>query len=266
LKLGLDDRVALVSGASQGIGRAIAEALVAEGARVGMIARRAGPLATAAAEIDPDARSTLTVTADMSSAAGVQRAVAEVTSHFGRAPEIAVANNHGAEAWLAADEISDEEMLDACNDFILNLVRLLRAVAPAMKERGFGRILNVGSDCVKLPHSHVPMPLANTTRPAAVAFLKTASRDLGRHRITVNTLDIGAIATERRRRFYADTAAEHGLDVDVLLAEQVSRIPVGRFGRPEEVGALAAALCSDHAGFITAESIAIDGGRITTPF
>jgi 3-oxoacyl-[acyl-carrier protein] reductase len=264
MDLGLQGKVALVSGGSEGVGRAIAGALAAEGVLVGVAARRPEPLALAVKEIEAAGGSATAIEADMASLAGIEAAVAATTDHFGRAPDIAVANVHGAEAWLHADEVSDEQVLEACNDFLLNIVRLVRLVTPAMKERQFGRILNVGSDCVKELHREVLMPLANTIRPAASGYLKTASTDLGRYGITLNTLGIGAVGTPRRRTFFERTAAERGLDVDATLAAQVAHIPVGRFGYPEEVGALGAFLCSVHAGFITGETLMVDGGRTRT--
>jgi 3-oxoacyl-[acyl-carrier protein] reductase len=262
--LGLAGRVAIVSGASQGIGAAIARSLALEGALVGMVARNVDRLDAASAAVTKAGGDVMAHPADMTDREAIDGAVDAVTQWFGRAPDIAVANVIGGEALLRSGEMTAALVVDALESLVLSVVHLVAAVAPAMERRGFGRVLNVSSDIVKEVHRELPMPLANMMRPAAAGFFKSASADYGRDGITFNTLAIGGVASERRSEWHGQAAAALGIDVEQLSNAQAEHIPVGRFGRTEEVGALAAFLCSEHAGFITGETIAVNGGRTRT--
>jgi 3-oxoacyl-[acyl-carrier protein] reductase len=251
MDLGLDGRVALVMGASRGIGRGIAAALAREGARVAIASRSAERLEEAAAEIGERA------TAFVADAADTERLAAlpgEVAAALGPV-EILVANT-GGPPWGGALDHELEEWERAYRSLVLAPRVLAGAVVPGMRERGWGRIVNVGSSSTREP---IPgLNLSNSHRMAAVGFLKTLSREVAGDGITVNTVATGRFATER-------LASNTG---SLEQAEEAAgtEIPAGRLGRPEEYGDLVAFLCSERAAYITGTVIPIDGGLLHSAF
>jgi 3-oxoacyl-[acyl-carrier protein] reductase len=245
MDLGIEGRVALVGGASQGIGRAIAEVLVAEGAQVVITARDETRTAGIAAEIgatagygwdsgDLDGAATLT--------ARVRQEVGEI--------DILVTNTGGPPTGPDPLAFSDEQWEQAHRTLVMAPIALARAVVPGMRERRWGRIVGVASTSVREPIS--VLMLSNAERSATLAAYKTLALSLAGDGITVNTLLTGNIATER-------AVSMHG---SMQAAEEAAakRVPVGRIGRPEEMGWAAAFLCSERAAFITGSALAVDGG------
>ncbi len=251
MNLGLENRVALVMGASRGIGRAIAAALADEGARVAIASRSEEKLAGAAAEIGGAATPFAADAADLDRLAELP---GEVEAQLG-AIEILVLNTGGPPFGGALDhELSDWE--SAYRSLVLAPRVLAGAVVPGMRERGWGRIVNVGSSSTREP---IPgLNLSNAHRMAAVGFLETLSREVAADGITVNTVATGRFATER----LADAAGS--LDAAEQAATQ--EVPAGRLGKPEEYGDLVAFLCSDRAAYITGAVIPIDGGLLRSAF
>ncbi len=251
MKLGLENRVALVMGASRGIGRAIAAALAREGAKVAIASRSPEKLEQAAAEIGEGA------TPFAADAADLDRLTAlpgEVEGKLGPI-EILVTNTGGPPFGGALDHELDD--WDAAYRSLVLAPRVLAsAVVPGMRERGWGRIVNVGSSSTREP---IPgLNLSNAHRMAAVGFLKTLSREVAADGITVNTVATGRFATER----LAD--ASGSLDGAEQAAQQ--EVPAARLGRPEEYGDLVAFLCSERAAYITGTVIPIDGGLLRSAF
>lgn len=247
MDLGLDGRVALVMGASRGIGRGIAAALAREGARVAIASRSREKIEEAASAIDGE------VTAFVADAADIDRLAAlpdEVAAALGPV-EILVANTGGPPFGGALDhEIAEWEQ--AYRSLVLAPVTLAKAVVPKMREGGWGRIVNVGSTSTREP---IPgLNLSNSHRLAAIGFLKTLSLEVAGDGITVNTVLTGRFATER----LADG------DGSLEPAEEAARsqVPAARLGTPEEYGDLVAFLCSERAGYITGTTIPIDGGLL----
>ena len=251
MNLGLENRVALVMGASRGIGRAIAAALAAEGARVAIASRSAEKLAEAAAGIGDRAVPFEADTADLDRLASLP---AEVEEGLGPV-EILVLNSGGPPFGGALDhELEDWET--AYRSLVLAPRALAGAVVPGMRERGWGRIVNVGSSSTREP---IPgLNLSNAHRMAAVGFLKTLSREVAADGITVNTVATGRFATER----LADASGS------LAGAEEGARqeVPAARLGQPEEYGDLVTFLCSDRAAYITGTVIPIDGGLLRSAF
>jgi 3-oxoacyl-[acyl-carrier protein] reductase len=248
--LGLAGRVALVMGASRGIGRGIAAALAREGAAVAIASRSLERLEEAAAEIG---RATPFV-ADAADTDRLAALPAEVAGRLGPV-EILVANTGGPPFGGALDHELDE-WERAYRSLVLAPRVLAGAVVPGMRERGWGRIVNVGSTSTREP---IPgLNLSNSHRMAAVGFLKTLSSEVAADGITVNTVATGRFATERL------------LDGTGSLeqAEEGARreVPAGRLGQPEEYGDLVAFLCSERAAYITGTVIPIDGGRLHSAF
>jgi 3-oxoacyl-[acyl-carrier protein] reductase len=247
MDLGLEGRVALVMGASRGIGRSIAAALAREGAKVAIASRSAKAIEVAAAEIGGRA------TAFVADAADTERMASlpgEVAAALGPV-EILVANTGGPPMGGALDH-DLEEWERAYRSLVLAPRVLAGAVIPGMRERGWGRIVNVGSSSTREP---IPgLNLSNAHRMAAVGFLKTLSREVAADGITVNTVATGRFATDR----LADNAGS------LEAAEEAARteVPAGRLGRPEEYGDLVAFLCSERAAYLTGTVIPLDGGLL----
>jgi 3-oxoacyl-[acyl-carrier protein] reductase len=247
MDLGLEGRVALVMGASRGIGRGIAEALVREGARVAIASRSEERIHEAAAEIGDAATPFV---ADASDPERLARLPIEVTEAVGPA-EILVLNTGGPPAGGALDH-GFEEWEEAYLSLVLAPRILAGGVIPAMKARGWGRILNVGSTTTIEPNP--ALNLSNAHRLAAVGFLKTLAREVAGDGITVNTIATGRFATDRM--------AELGGSMERVEAAAREEVPAGRLGTPAEFGDLAAFLCSDRAAYVTGTVIPIDGGLL----
>jgi 3-oxoacyl-[acyl-carrier protein] reductase len=245
MDLGIEGRVALVLGASRGLGRAVAEALGREGARVALAARSEETLAEVAEGI---AAETAVLAADTREEEAVAALPGRVEERLGSI-EILVLNTGGPPAG-AALEADTGEWLEAYRSLVLAPLVLTRACVPAMRERGWGRIVNVASTSIREP---IPgLTLSNANRAAAVGLLGTLAREVAVDGITVNTVATGRFATERLAQLHGSLeTAEEGARADV---------PAARLGRPEEYGDLVAFLCSDRAAYITGAVVPIDGG------
>jgi len=249
--LGLEGRVALVMGASRGIGRAIATALAREGARVAIASRSQERLDEAAAEIGEAATPFVADASDLDRLEGLP---SEVEGALGPV-EILVTNTGGPPLGGALDHERDDWGA-AYRSLVLAPRVLAGAVIPGMRERGWGRIVNVGSSSTREP---IPgLNLSNSHRMAAVGFLKTLAREVAAAGITVNTVATGRFATER-------LATNAG---SIEAAEEAARreVPAARLGRPEEYGDLVAFLCSERAAYLTGTVIPIDGGLLRSAF
>jgi 3-oxoacyl-[acyl-carrier protein] reductase len=247
VKLGIEGRTALVMGASRGIGRGIAAALAREGARVAISSRSRERLDEAAAEIGQGVG---VFPADAEELEQISALPGEVAKALGPV-EILVTNTGGPPAGGALDN-SIEEWEAAYRSLVLAPATLARAVLPGMREREWGRIVNVGSTSVREP---IPgLSLSNVHRMAAVGLFKTLAREVAAEGITVNTVATGRIATERQSRLHG--SAEE--------AERAAReqVPAARLGTPEEYGDLVAFLCSERAAYLTGAVIPLDGGML----
>ncbi|HEX9968266.1 MAG TPA: SDR family oxidoreductase [Solirubrobacterales bacterium] len=254
MDLGLQGRVALVMGASRGIGRGIATVLAREGASVAIASRTEEKLQEAAAAIEkPATESGGQVTAFVADTGDLDRLAAlpaDVEAELGPV-EILVANTGGPPYGGALEhELPDWEA--AYRELVLAPRVLAEAVLPGMRERGWGRIVNVGSTTTIEPNP--ALNLSNSHRMAAVGFLKTLSREVAGDGITVNTVATGRFATER--------LADGGGSLKSAEAAAREEVPVGRLGQPAESGDLVAFLCSERAAYITGTVISIDGGLL----
>jgi 3-oxoacyl-[acyl-carrier protein] reductase len=243
MELGLEARVALVTGASRGIGLGIARELVAEGATVAISSRSPERIEAAAAEVG--ARPFVHDSADLDAA---PRLVERVESELGPL-EVLVINTGGPPA-SAPLGLPRADWEAAYRDLVLSPMALIERAVPGMRERGFGRIVNVASSSVREP---IPgLMLSNAHRTAIVAAFKTLARELAGDGITLNTLLPGRIATDRLAELHGSLdAAEEAARADV---------PAGRLGSVEEMAAAAAFLCSDRAAYITGVTLLVDGG------
>jgi len=259
MQLGLGGRVALVAASSRGLGRAIAHELAAEGATLCMCARHAESLEAARAAIASDTGAEVeAVVADVSELSGVRRVVDRALERFGRVdvlvtnaggPPAGTFEAHGWDGWERAVNLT-----------LRGAVELTRAVLPGMRERRWGRIIHVNSIAAKQPVDN--LMLSNSIRAAVTGFAKTLSNEVATAGITVNTLLPGYTRTERVESLAQATAAKEGIAPADVLARFEREIPMRRLGEPNELAALAAFLASDRAGYITGQSIAVDGGWI----
>jgi 3-oxoacyl-[acyl-carrier protein] reductase len=247
MDLGIEGRVALVLGASKGIGRGIAAALAREGVRVAISSRSAEALEEAASGI---AGETATFPADTGDLERMEALPGEVAEALGPV-EILVTNTGGPPRGGALDN-PREEWEAAYRSLVLAPRTLAEATLPSMKDRGWGRIVNVASSSVKEP---IPsLALSNAHRIATVGLFKTLAAEVAGDGITVNTVATGRFATERLADNYGSLE-----EAERLAREQV---PVARLGTPEEFGDLVAFLCSERAAYLTGAVIPLDGGLL----
>lgn len=247
MDLGLSGRTALVMASSKGIGRSIAEALAGEGAAVAMTSRSLERVSAAAAEIEGDV---VALEADTDDLDAMRALPAQVAERLGPL-DILVTNTGGPPPGAALDH-GQEEWEAAYRSLVLAPKLLIEGVLPGMRERGWGRILNVGSSSTEEP---IPgLNLSNVHRAATVGYFKTLAREVAADGITVNTVATGRFATDR-------LASNAG---SMEVAEEAAKrdIPAQRLGRPQEFGDLAAFLVSERAAFITGTVIPIDGGML----
>ncbi len=259
MDLGLKGKVALVAAASKGLGKAVAMELAGEGARVAICARGEDTLRATADEIGARAKSeVLAVAADVTVAEDVEGLVAETLNYFGRI-DVLVNNAGGPPAGYFL-EFGDEDWQAAFELNLLSTVRLIRAVLPGMKQRRWGRIVNITSVAVKQPVDN--LILSNAVRSGVVGLAKTLATQLAAEGITVNNVCPGYTLTDRVRGLAQAQAERDGLAYDEVLARFARDVPMGRLGQPEELAALVAFLASERAGYITGQSIAVDGGYV----
>ena len=252
MDLELKGKVAIVTGGSQGIGKAAAFRLAAEGASVVIAARGRELLDQVAQEIRAAGGKVAAVQADVSRAEDCARLVAEALKAFGRL-DILV-NNAGTSATGEFESVTDE-LWQA--DFELKLfaaIRLARLALPHMKQQGGGRIVNITNIGAKQPRAK-SMP-TTVTRAAGLAFTKALSKEFAPQQILVNTVCIGTV----RAAQHESKAARAGIPVEQFYAERGKEIPLGRVGRAEEVANAIAFLASGAASYITGSSINLDGG------
>jgi len=252
MDLGIEGRVALVTGGSRGIGRAAAEALAREGAAVAVAARGAEGVDAAVAALRGSGGRAEGIVMDMSHPLGPADAVARAAAMLGPV-EILVANAGGPPPGRFLD--ADDEGWDiAVQQNLLGTIRLMRAALPGMRAAGWGRIVTVTSTSVR--EAIDGLALSNATRAGVAGAVRTLAREVAGEGITVNNVLPGPILTDRMRQLLSSAP-----DIDAAIAARGAQNPTGRVGDPAEVGDLVAFLASERAAFITGSSVMIDGGE-----
>lgn len=259
MNLGLKDKVAMVGGASKGLGLAVAHTLAAEGARVSMMSRDADAIRLAAAQIERDTGAeVLAVAGDLQSPGAAQVWYDATEKRFG-GTDLLFTNAGGPPPGPALG-FADDAWHSTIELLLMSVVRLTRLVAPSMRARGGGAVLMSTSTSVKEPIPH--LALSNVGRASVSALAKTLAIELGPSNIRVNSLLPGRISTDRMQQYDRFAAERASINVEEQEAKTVAAIPLGRYGRPEEYGRVAAFLLSDASSYITGVALQVDGGLI----
>jgi 3-oxoacyl-[acyl-carrier protein] reductase len=263
MDLGLQNKVALVAASSHGLGRAVAEELAAEGASLIICGRNKTDIEKAATEIkEGTSVEILAVQADVSRPDDVVRLVSSGTTQFGRI-DILVTNAGGPPTGTF-ETLSLEEWESATRLTFFSAIELTRQVLPGMKERRWGRILNITSITVKQPVES--LMLSNSMRAGLTGFARTLANEVATYGVTVNNILPGYTMTERVEELATQMAAKQGISAAEFKAKWEQEIPMRRLGEPREFAALATFLVSERASYITGASFQVDGGWIKSLF
>jgi 3-oxoacyl-[acyl-carrier protein] reductase len=252
MDLGLKDCRAFIAGASKGLGKACAKALAGEGARVFICSRNAEELKRTAAEIGAAGYAA----ADVSRPAEVKRVVAEAIAALGGLD--CLVTNAGGPPTAAFEKASDDDWDIAYQLNLMSAVRLIRESIPALKASGRGRIVNLTGYGVKEPMTD--LVVSDSVRAGVTVMAKTIASDLAPYGITVNNIAPGPIMTDRLTAILSARAQGLGITPAEQFERFAKTIPVRRMGQPNEIGDLCAYLCSPQAGYLTGQTIVVDGG------
>lgn len=259
MDLGLKGKVAIVAGASQGIGRAAAFGFAREGAKVAICARGEAQLNETAENIRRGTGGdVLAVVADMTKPADIQTLVAKTVEKFGRL-DIVVTNAGGPPPGDFM-KFTDDDWESAFRLNFLSAVRLTREAVPHMRKVGGGRVINISSYAVKEPIAG--LVLSNGIRAGAIGLAKSLARELAKENILVNNVCPGRIDTDRAKKLNQARAERTNKSVEEVNKEMTGEIPLGRYGTAEETGDLIVFLGSDRASYITGTTIQVDGGLV----
>lgn len=267
MDLGLAGKTVILSGGSKGIGRAIAEEFAREGAHVAIAARGREALDETVEAIRAAGGSVTGIQADMTNAEQIHKAVTTATETFGAPPDIAISNLDAPDARRGSSfnlSFEDADFDEGHNELVMSVVHLTRAVLPGMKAKRWGRLINIGSHAAKEPHGPpTQMIQSNVGRLGVVGLMKTLSYEYGPYNITANVLAVGYVATG----LSLDWIGTHGLNQQGLEAEMLKTgLGACRFGRPDEIAALAIFIASERASFISGECITVTGGMYQGTF
>jgi 3-oxoacyl-[acyl-carrier protein] reductase len=259
MNLGLKEKPVLVLAASDGLGKAAAMEFVREGARVMLFARSEDRLKQAQAEIsEATGERPEYVVGDITIAADIRKAVAAAAQRFGSV--FALVNNSGGPPAGRFDAFDDDAWQKAFELTLLGFIRSIRAVLPVMRAAGAGRIVNFTSSSTRQAIDN--LILSNTFRTGVVGLTKTLARELARENILINVVGPGKMDTARLRSIEALRAEKQGVALEDLQKKSAAEIPLGRYGRPEELARLAVFLCSEANTYITGQTVLADGGLV----
>ena len=259
MELGLDGKIALVAGASKGLGYAVARALAGEGAIVSIASRDAQAIADAAARIGRETGAkTLATAVDVRSAADIERWIAATADAFGGI-DLLLTNGGGPPAGPAVS-FDDAAWQDAADLLLFSALRMVRGAVPHMQARGGGAILMSTSSSVKEPIQN--LGLSTVLRASVSALAKTLAIELAPSKIRVNQIIPGRIDTDRVRQLDAINAGKQSISAEQAKARAEAAIPMERYGEIDEFGRVGAFLLSDAASYMTGATVQVDGGQI----
>jgi 3-oxoacyl-[acyl-carrier protein] reductase len=254
----LEGRVALLTGASSGMGFATARALARRGARLAIASRGGAKLERAAAELRAEGATVEAVVADVRQAEALRRLVQQAEGALGPI-DVLVANGGGPPSKRAVD-LEERDWQDAIALCLLFVPRLCSLVVPGMRARGWGRIVAINSVSARQP---IPgLALSNSLRPAVVGYLKTLSAEVARDGVTVNSVLPGYTRTDRQEELAQATSTRTGRRAEEVLAEWAAAVPAGRLAEPHEIAEVIAFLCSPAASYLTGQAVTVDGGYV----
>lgn len=261
MDLGLQGKAALVAASSKGLGRAVAAELAAGGAKVMISSRDEASLSRVAGEMSGATGAEVAYhVADVSRDEDIPKLVEAAVERFGGI-DILV-NNAGGPPGGGFDSVSDDDWREAFEANLMSVVRLIRSTLPHMRGRGEhgGRILNIASSSIKQPIDN--LILSNVMRAGIAGLSKSLASELGPEGILINVLGPGRILTERSASLDERVAESSGVPVEDVREQMTSRIPLGRYGTPEEFARVAAFLCSSANSYVTGQSLLVDGGLV----
>jgi 3-oxoacyl-[acyl-carrier protein] reductase len=259
MDLEIKGKVAIVGGASKGLGRACAQSLAEEGARLTICSRTKEDLDKAAAEIHETTGAEVMVYAgDLDKNATIQDLISSTVKQYGQL-DIMV-NNSGGPPLARSETATEEQWATAIQRSLLFFARMCRESIPHMKKQGGGRIINILASTVYQPIDN--LALSGATRMGVVAFSKSLADEVGRDGILVNNVCPGSILSERMLSNVQSRADHLGVSLEVALEERAKETAVGRVGKPEEFGHLVAFLSSAKASYITGTTMLVDGGLV----
>jgi 3-oxoacyl-[acyl-carrier protein] reductase len=269
MDLGIAGKVAVVTGGSRGIGRAISEEFGRNGCKVVVVARDQAALDETVKAIRDEGGEAVGVSADLTSFDSFPYMVEQAIAAFGT-PEIAIFTPVAPPSG-GIDAFGDEDFDKAYDYIVKAFAHFSRAFVPGMKEKKWGRIVTIGSGAAKSPARrsilNFDYVLANVVRPAGLGLSRSLADEVAPFGITVNTIPPGFIDTGAQyKAFFQYCADNAGMAYEPFMEEFMRRIPIGRFGRSDEISGLCAYLCSKNAGYITGQYIVVDGGFMESYF
>jgi len=253
-----DRRVAIVLAASKGLGRGCAEALAAQGFRLVICARNREGVDEAVASIHRNGGDAVGCAADVSKTVDISTVFELADKTYGRV-DVLVANAGGPLPG-AFESVTEEAWRQAFELTLMSAVRSINLAIPRMRTTGYGRIIVLGSSSVRMPLPN--LALSNVFRPGLVGAVKTLAVELAGDNITVNMVSPGRVDTDRVRSLDEGRAKREGTSYEEARSRSERAIPMGRYGRPADVGELVAFLASEGSGYITGQSILVDGGLV----
>ncbi|MBM7693162.1 3-oxoacyl-[acyl-carrier protein] reductase [Peribacillus deserti] len=258
MEYNLKGKTALVAASSQGLGKAIAETLVKEGANVMLTSRNDAKLSEVRAElIDLQRGKVSFISGDITNASDIEKIIDQTVKEFGGI-DILI-NNAGGPPAGAFEELTDEEWQSSFELNLFSYIRLIRKSLPYLKQNG-GKIINIASSSIKEP---IPgLILSNTFRTAIVGMSKTLASELAPYNILINTVAPGRIATDRVRHLDEVNSNKAGVSIEEMEEKMKGQIPLGRYGAPEEFANVVAFLVSDANTYMTGSSFLVDGGMV----
>ena len=262
MDFGIRNRVAMVSAASKGLGRAVAESLAAEGVRVSICSRSLEAQRDAVKAIESQGSEVLATACDVSRRQDLRRWFDATVARFGQV-DIVVTNTGGPPAAKFLD-LSEEQWRSGIDSTLMNVVHLCNLALPGKKARKWGRIVNITSLVAKQPTDL--LTISSTLRAGLSALTKTLGDQVAKDGITVNAVLPGHFLTDRQKHLAEVRAAEQGTTPEKVLEKGIEAIPMGRFGEPRELGDFVAFLCSERAGYVTGATMQVDGGIIRSTF
>ena len=259
MDLGLAERVAIVGGAGLEVGKHVAMALASEGAKVSLCARNEEGLRLAEIEVVRigTQKNVLAMPADLSEPRDIRRVVRDTVNRFGQVDILVVRTRQPIRGALA--DIEDGELTEELERHFLSAVRLTREVIPYMKQEHWGRIINL--DLVSSQQVVDGGFQATARQLYLIDYFKTLAQEMAPFNITVNSILTGALDTKELKEYLEYQAVHEEMDLDELTKQTAKRVPMKRFGKPEEIGEMVAFLASEKTGYLTGATISVDGGQ-----